>query len=228
MENRGIARIFVHPFYEYYSPSQFHKQDPKAFLALNPRVMAIKRACFRLVGRKNAPPLIFFEEERRLDETRKRLAPYIGKNTVYYVPTLADRGIPKTEPFGVLAESPETFEDWKAVWGAVMKPLLGAGIHSAIVGGMFLEIFHEKDRVVKPRNIHSYRAARRRQGARYTLYDIQYCAGSVVKEMSRHFVVVQVSCLAHPHSYGDIKRVEQGGHSSPLYPTTAQRQSSVV
>ena len=228
VRNHGVARIFVHPFFEYYSPSPFHREDPKRFLALNPKVEAIERACIRLAGNKEAPPLILFEEERRLEKTRRRLAAHVGKGTVYYVPTLNDRGIPKIEPLGVPGEYPETFEDWELVWRVATAPLLKAGVLSVIIGGMFLEIFHEKDRIVKPRNIHSYRASRRRQGAEYTLYDIEYCTGNIIKEMSRHFEVVQVSCLAHPHSYGDIRRVERGGSSSPLYPTTAQRQSSVV
>lgn len=224
----GQIRIFVHPFFEHHNPSQFHQEDPKRFLALNPKIEAIERACFQLAGMKKAPPLIIFEEERHLIATQERLAPYVNGNRVYYVPTFIESGIPKIEPFGDPGSYPEAHDDLEYVWKQVLDPLRASGTRSLIIGGMLLEIHHEKDKNLKPRDIRAYRESRRRRGARYTAYDIDKCVAKVVKEMSRHFSEIQVSCLAHPQSYGDIRRIERGGSSTPIYPITAQRQQHVV
>ena len=161
--------------------------------------MAIEKACFDLAGRSDSPPLIIFEEEDNVPETKKRLEPYM-KQTVYYMPTLRDQGTPKTKMHR--SSNP------KIVWNIALRPLKWAGVTSVILGGMFLEIVSGVDLVLPYSDVDQYRDMRSRKGASFIRYDLRYCLGTVIKGVSGHFERVQISALAHPHGHTEIRNIE--------------------
>lgn len=220
-ENKGLVRIFVHPFFEIHNIPESHTayvEDPD-FPDEEPGGRDVDAILQRILEKEpeKTPPVIVLEEEKHVGKSGEYLS-FLSKESgtvSYLVSTMASSPRPKLTPPGVpdSAKSPEA-------WQKLTSELWDLGVRRAIVGGMYLGV---RDRENVPKEdggeqlkkdwdavFDSYRRQRERQGAENTDYYLTNCVGWTVGELSRAGIQTEISFAAHPHSRRDIQKKEQG------------------
>lgn len=217
--NKGLIRIFVHPFFEVYNYPESYFEEPD-FHDKNPRVKIVETVLQRILEKKpeKTPPVIVLEEQKNLNTTGGYLSFFAKEsgNPSYLVPTREMSPVSKMTPPGVRDETASP-EAWRKLTGE----LWDLGVRRAIVGGMYLKL---RDRSMFPKEeggeelkkewdklFESYRRQRERQGAVNTDYYLSQCAGWTVGELSRAGIETEISIATHPHSRREIREEERGG-----------------
>jgi len=124
---KGLVRIFVHPFYEQLERggSEFREQG----------MNKVRKGIKRIINstHENVPPLIFMEEETRINDIRQELKPELA-HRAYLVPTYEGTSEPR------LTSIDNPLENVGENWSRLINRLNGLGVSKVLIGGMWLEI----------------------------------------------------------------------------------------
>lgn len=127
-QNRGLVRIFVHPYYDVYDSTVSLNDSKKAGLVRNGLVKVIEK-------NGNNIPLLVMEETGKESKTAGKLKSLIDPNInakIYFIPTKDGFSTPQ------IPNQPK-IDDYKR-WKILVDKLEELGVKKILIGGMFLWI----------------------------------------------------------------------------------------
>lgn len=179
-QNKGLVRIFVHPYYEKITPYYSKKRAEK--------IEAINLALQKMLSlpEEKTPPILFFEEKEKRSKLEENIGDIELKNRIYTIPTHESSPEPFIHKKGV------TEEEKMKNWTPVIEKLKALGVKKALIGGMQFNVYllgrtykNEPDEIV-----------------------LDYCVGEAIKRLSKDFET-EISCLSLPENrrkYEEIKK----------------------
>jgi len=198
---KGLIRIFIHPFYEYYYSDPNEKTDFA-------RSKLMTKGLIEKNLSKNidvVPPLIIFEGRDSIESYRDEIIPSLARSTneTYFVPTFNFNSTPNPfyDPGDDDKEKMDT--EWK-----IMNDLLSSlGVTKIVLGGYQMGFSSEKPDT----NIDyiDYHQQRKQKGAKNQKYFPKNCVGNAYAYLSKQFDV-ELSNFAYPDNREQqIARLEE-------------------
>ncbi len=187
-KNKGIIRIFVHPFFE--EVRSWHTPDQKR------DIEAIGHAIEKILdlGSEKTPPLFIAQDQ--LEDLEAKLKDK-GITSVYVIPTFIASPEPRLPKEMNLASSGirDSIRE-SPNWQILENQLESLGVKKILIGGMWLDI------KVTPG-----------WGNSTKRIDLSNCVGTMATVLSKHFEV-EISNFAYPQSRKEYqtakKEIEQG------------------
>lgn len=180
-KNKGLIRVFIHPYYE---DDKNWKENPKRIKKLKSINSAIQRILS--LSDEETPPVLFFEEQGKIPILKDKIKSLKSlQNKTYIVPTYPDSSEPKLTPkdFSPDKEKREPEESWKTV----VDKLKAFRIKKILISGMELHI-GRGDRVPKG--------------------ELFGCVGWAADRLSKDFKV-EFSNLVFPEDRKDAKQFQK-------------------
>jgi hypothetical protein len=209
----GVARVFVHPFFDVGERGMhpYGAAEGGKFLASQ------REGITKMLERnpEDTPPIFVFEEQWRLGGVGPRYAAM--KNAPYIIPTSEDR------PDPILPEVGDTFRDLtdtQKAWDGLSKVLVGLGVKKLLIGGTYLRIDpdvyegdgrdpeHISEQLDKMKAYFEMIARERGVDPRFYSHYIFGCVGEAAKQLAAKFNVV-ISNLSFPMKGHQIRGVER-------------------